>query len=365
MNKGKDGKHISEAGLRDAFETDSYKVLLVANKYQTGFDQPLLHTMYVDKRLSGLQAVQTLSRLNRTHPGKEDTFILDFVNDPQEIEDSFQPYYEQSIVAESAEPQQLYDLAHELNGAQVFWKEELENFCKVFFAPKLKSSVHDHAQMHHFLNPAVDRFKAKIQEEQDAFRMSLGAYVRLYSFLSQVMPFSDADLEKLYTFCRFLQAKLPQDPKKAPLQLDGEVALTYYRLDKVGEGAITLQAGEAVALYGPTEVGTGKAQTPEVHLSELIQQLNLQFETNFTKADQLLFDQFVETSTLDKDVVQQALANPLENFALAMAPKLDGLMVDRMDQNSEIVSRYLNDPAFKDAAFRLLVKQIYDKARGP
>ena len=244
MNVGKDGKHISEAGLPAAFDSDDYQVLLVANKYQTGYDQPLLHTMYVDKRLSGVQAVQTLSRLNRTCPGKEDTFILDFVNDTEEIRRSFQPYYEQPTVAETADPQQLYDLAHQLEATQIFWRSEVEAFCRVFFSPREKQTVHDQAEMNRHLNPAVDRYKAQSDEGRETFASALGAFVRLYAFLSQIMPFSDPDLERLYTFSRFLETKLPHDPRKAPLKLDGDVALKYYRLDKISEGAIALKARE-------------------------------------------------------------------------------------------------------------------------
>ncbi len=363
MNVGKDGKRISEAGLPAAFETEEYQVLLVANKYQTGFDQPLLHTMYVDKRLSGVQAVQTLSRLNRTSPGKQDTFVLDFVNDTDEIQRSFQPYYEQTTVAETADPQQLYDLAHKLEATQIFWQSEVDAFCRVFFSPREKQTVHDQAEMNRHLNPAVDRYEARTEDEQEEFKNALGAFVRLYAFLSQIMPFSDPDLEKLYTFARFLETKLPQDPRKAPLRLDGDVALKYYRLDKISEGSIVLKVADPGEVYSPTDVGTRKAKDEEVELSTIIEVLNERFGTEFNKADQVLFDQFVEAAKLDDEVVQRAKANPLDNFALAMKAKVEGLMIDRMDQNQEIVTRYLNDADFQSLAFRLLVRRIYDEIR--
>src|ERR1019366_8368164 len=261
MNRG-----IKERELPEKFASDDFQVLLVANKYQTGFDQPLLHTMYVDKRLSNVQAVQTLSRLNRMAPGKEDTFVLDFVNDVKTIEDAFQPYYEQTTVAETADPNQLYELQHRLEAMQVFWTTEVEAFCKYFYAPKEKQTQSDQAEMYRALGPAVDRFKALDEEKQDEFRNALTGYVGLYSFLSQVMPFADEDLEKLYSFARFLELKLPRDEKKAPLALDGDVALKYYRLDKINEGSIALSLAEPVALRGPTEVGTRKAKDEEVAL---------------------------------------------------------------------------------------------------
>jgi type I restriction enzyme R subunit len=358
MNKG-----IRERELPEKFESDQYQVLLVANKYQTGFDQPLLHTMYVDKRLSGVQAVQTLSRLNRIAPGKEETFVLDFVNDAEEIRRSFQPYYEQTVVAESADPHQLYELQHRLEGAQVFWSSEVEAFSKFFYAPLAKQTQADQAEMYRALNPGVDRFKALEEEKQDEFRNTLSGYVRLYSFLSQVMPFSDPDLEKLYTFARYLELKLPKDERKAPLDLDGDVALKYYRLQKLSEGQVMLSLGEGVPLRAPTDVGTRKAPDLEAHLSEIIEVLNERFGTEFTKSDQLLFDQFIEEAKQDHEVVERAMANQLDNFELAMKAKVEGLMIDRMDQNQEIVNRYLNDPAFQSAAFKAIVKQIYNEIR--
>lgn len=356
-------KNIKERELPAKFASDDYQVLLVANKYQTGFDQPLLQTMYVDKRLSGVQAVQTLSRLNRTAKGKEDTFVLDFVNEAEEIRRSFQPYYEQTLVAESADPHQLYELQHRLEAAQVFWATEVEAFCKLFYAPNEKQTTADHAEMNRQLDPAVDRFKALLEDKQEEFRNALGGYVKLYSFLSQVMPFTDADLEKLYTFCRHLEPKLPRDAKKAPLNLDGGVALKYYRLAKIHEGEIMLRFNDNLPLRAPTDVGTKKAKDEEVSLSEIIGVLNDKFGTNFTVADQLLFDQFVAEAKQDQDIVDRALANRLDNFELAMKSKVESLMIDRMDSNQDIVNRYLNDPEFQATAFKAFVLRLYQEIR--
>jgi type I restriction enzyme R subunit len=359
MNKG-----IKEKELPDKFETNEYHLLIAANKYQTGFDQPLLHTMYVDKRLAGVQAVQALSRLDRTHPGKTETFVLDFVNDPEEIRRSFQPYYEQTTIAESAEPQQLYDLQHELDAAQVYYVSEVEAFAKVFYKPSAKQSTQDQADMYRYLNPAVDRFTALDEEKQDAFRNQLGAFVRLYAFLSQIMPFTDSDLEMRYGFCRFLEMKLPLDQRRGGLVLDDEVALAYYRLDKISEGAIGLPVREGSGLYGPTEVGSRTAQEHEVPLSEIIDILNEKFGTHFTKSDQIaVFDAIRAEAVSDEEVVQRAHANEFENFALAFRPKVEGLMLDRMDRNQDIVTRYLNDPEFRAIVDQELARRTYDQIR--
>lgn len=354
---------IRERVLAERFASDEFQILLVANKYQTGFDQPMLHTMYVDKRLSGVQAVQTLSRLNRTAPGKEDTFVLDFVNDEEEIRRSFQPYYEATTVSETADPQHLYELQHQLQEAQVFTPSEVEAFCNVFYKPKAKQAAADHAEMYRHLAPAVDRFSALKPEEQDAFRVALGAYVRLYAFLAQIMPFVDPDLEKLYTFGRFLELRLPQDPKKAPLKLDAETELTYYRLDKMGEGSIALKPGEDSALKSASETGTRRSAAEEVRLSEVIDVLNDRFGTEFTEADQLFFDSVIAEAKADAEVQQRAAANSLDNFSLAMKSRLRNAIVDRMDKNETIATRYLNEQEFEEVAYRALVKRIYDELR--
>lgn len=361
MNTKADGKRVSEAQLRGEFATDAFQILLVANKYQTGFDQPLLHTMYVDKRLAGVQAVQTLSRLNRTCAGKEDTFVLDFVNDADEVQAAFQPYYEETTVAESAEPQQLYDLSHQLEEAQVFWPSEVEAFARVFYAPK--GSARDdgarHAEQQRHLNPAVDRFKALDDEKKDAFRGHLGAYVKLYAFLSQVMPFTDPDLEKLYTYCRHLETKLPRDGKRGPLDLDDDVVLGSYRLQKISEGAIPLKIAEPVGLRGPVEVGTRKAKDDEAALSEIIQVLNDRFGMNLAEADRLIVDAVELDAKATPGVKERAAANSKENFAISIESTLDDLFVDRLERDENLVKKVLGDPAVKKVVFAHIVERLY------
>jgi type I restriction enzyme, R subunit len=354
---------ISEKELPTRFASEEFNILLVANKYQTGFDQPLLHTMYVDKRLSGVQAVQTLSRLNRTAKGKVDTFVLDFVNDEEEIRQSFQPYYEQTTVTETADPQHLYVLQHALDATQVYTPSEVEAFCRVFYKPRAKQATADNAEMYRHLAPAVDRFKGLGKDDQEDFRVALKAFVHFYSFLSQVISFADADLEKLYTFGRFLELKLPLDAVNTPLKLDADTVLAYYRLDRTGERDIVLLAGEGAPLAPPSDMGIKLAEQEQVKLSEVIQVLNEKFGTNFTKGDQLFFDSVVEQAKLDETVQQRAAANSLDNFSLAMKAKLRDAIVDRMEQNEGIATRYLNEAAFEDAAFRELVKRIYEELR--
>jgi type I restriction enzyme R subunit len=359
MNKG-----IREKELPEKFASNDFHVLIVANKYQTGFDQPFLHTMYVDKRLSGVQAVQTLSRLNRTCPGKEDTFVLDFVNEEEEIQRSFQPYYQQTTVHEVADPQRLYQLQHQLEVAHVYEPPEVDNFCKVFYAPKKKQTTADNAELYRLLAPAVDRFKALQPEAQDEFRVALVAYVHLYSFLSQILPFTDPDLEKLYSFARFLELRLPLDPRKTPLKLDEETALAYYRLERTSNEVSIPLAKEGVGeVKGPGDTGVKWSKPEQVRLSQVIEILNERFGTQFTAADQLFFDSLVEHAKSDEQVKKWAHANALDGFSLAMKARLRDAIVDRMDQNEKIATRYLNEQDFESVAFGELVKRIYRELR--
>ncbi|HEC78683.1 MAG TPA: type I restriction endonuclease subunit R [candidate division WOR-3 bacterium] len=358
MNNG-----IREKELPERFATDEYQVLLVAEKYQTGFDQPLLHTMYVDKRLSGIQAVQTLSRLNRIHPGKEDTFVLDFVNEPEEILSAFQPYYERTLIGERAEPKQLYDLQAKLDAYQVYYKTEIEEFCKVFYKPKRNQTASDHARMNVCIDPAVNRYNKLDEGRREEFRKVLVAYRNLYAFLSQVIPFQDTDLEKLYSYIRFLLTKLPRGDRGPVYNFDDEVALKYYRLQKISEGSIVLEPRVEYKVDGPTSVGTGMVRGEKIELSKLIDILNERFGTEFKPGDQLFFDSIREDAAADSDLRQAALANTMENFSYVFLKALEGLFIDRMEQNEEITAKFLNDKEFQRIVGQHLLKEVYEQIR--
>ena len=261
------GKSISESQLPERFDSEDYQLLLVANKYQTGFDQPLLQTMYVDKRLAGVQAVQTLSRLNRIYPGKEAPFVLDFVNEPDEIYAAFKPYYDTTSLQDTSDPEQLETLKHEMDEMQVYHWSEVEAFAEIFYKPMARHNVYDHARMEKHLQPAVDRFKALEDDDQrQLFRDKLRSYVSLYAFLSQIMPWTDPDLERLYSFGRFLLPHLPTGRDVVVIRPEDDVALRYYRLERVASGAIDLDTGDMVEVKSPTDVGTGKAKDVEAPL---------------------------------------------------------------------------------------------------
>jgi type I restriction enzyme R subunit len=361
MNAG-----IREKELPERFATQEYQVLLVAEKYQTGFDQPLLHTMYVDKRLAGIQAVQTLSRLNRTHALKEDTFVLDFVNDREEIREAFKTYYEGAEMGEEVDPARMYQVKGELDASGIYLAEEVERFCSVYFKQKQRQSAGDHQAINAALDPAVSRFvrlQEENEEEAEIWRGKAQAFRNLYGFLSQVIPYQDSDLEQMYVFVRHLAAKLPRRRSGPAYQFDDEVRLEYYRLQKISEGSISLKDGEAPRLDGPTEVGSGIARDQAVPLSQLIDVVNERFGTDFNQADQLFFDQIVEAAMADEGLRQAATVNPGDKFELVFRNLLENLFVERMDQNEEIFVRFMNDPEFQKVVTSWMASEAYKRLR--
>ena len=358
MNEG-----IAESELPEAFARDDYRVLLVAEKYLTGFDQPLLQTMYIVRRLAGIHAVQTLSRLNRIAPGKSRTFILDFVNDEEAIYQAFKPYYEATAIGENADPQRLSEMQHELLQWMIFTPEDVMTFANIWYRRTRDHTAGDHRKMNAVLDAVVERFAAQEEKEQEMFRGQLQGYRSLYAFLSQIIPYQDSELERLYAFVRNLLAKLPPPGDGRPFTPDDEVALHFYRIQQMEEGSIDLSEGEGEPLKGPTDVGTGRAKDQEVPLSSLIEQLNERFGTDFTEADQLFFDQIRASAERNEEIVEVAQANNYADFASYLDRMLDDLFVARMDGNEEIFSRVMTDSEFRAIAHRHLAEAIFRRVR--
>lgn len=355
---------LKEKELPDTFAKPEFRVLLVAEKYQTGFDQPLLHTMYVDKRLAGIQAVQTLSRLNRTHPLKDETFVLDFVNEPGEIQEAFRQYYEGSVMGEQVDPDKLYEVKAELDASGIFLQTEVDEFARVFFAQKRRQSPGDHKAMNAILDQAVARFvqlQNREEEEAELWRGKLQAFRNLYGFLSQVIPYQDSDLEKLFTYLRYLALKLPKRKSGPGYQFDEEVELDYYRLQKISEGSISLNEGYAKPLDGPREVGSGIVREEHVSLSRLIDIINQRFGGELNEADQLFFDQIAEAASLNESLQKAAEVNSLGKFQLVFRQVLESLFIERMDLNEELFADYMGKPDMQDVVSKWLGSQVYER----
>jgi type I restriction enzyme R subunit len=360
------GIDFSESGMNGFPESQTaaqfggpeFGVLIVAEKFQTGYDQPLLHTMFVDKTLVGLAAVQTLSRLNRIHPEKNDTFVLDFRNEAEAITEAFAPWYE-TTVAEPTDPNLLHDLADRLLSLQVL--DDVEARAVAALIADRTKKISDHGAVYAQLAPAVERFKAKRPEEQDEVRDALDQFVRAYSFLSQVVDFGDIFLEALYLASRALQALLPSEGG-GRLDLGSEIELTHLRLEKTGEGDIgpDTGTGELKAIYS----GEGKqAEEEQERLSAIISVLNDHFGTALGPADQLFFDQLETTWLGDEQLVAQARANPIENFKLVFADVFLKSIAGRMDDNADIFQRILDDPAFQSIVMNHYLRRVFTQAR--
>jgi type I restriction enzyme R subunit len=346
-----------ESETAERFDTDDYQVLIVAEKFQTGFDQPLLHTMYVDKVLTGLNAVQTLSRLNRTRDGKDSTFVLDFRNETEDIQKAFAPWYERTE-AIPTDPNLLWDTHRALMASEVIAEAEIPGAVSELLAGK---GVANHAKVYATLDPALTRYEELERDDQDEFRDVLGRYVGLYAFIAQIVSFTDAILERDYVFARALESRLPRSEAEG-IDIGSEVKLTHLRTEQQSQGSLELEEGkgDVKAIFS----GKGPQNTPDKEaLSAIIDVLNERFGMNLTEADQLLFDQFEETWAADAEVIAQARNNEYANFRLVFDRMFLGTVVERMDDNEAIYKRVLDDEEFQKALMDLYATRLYQRLR--
>jgi len=319
--------------------------------------------MYVDKKLSGIQAVQTLSRLNRTHPGKEDTFVLDFENEHEEIKEAFEPFYGKTIVTEEMDPQHLQQLASDLDAFRIYEQEEVDRFAEVFFDPSNTGTKGAHGKLSSLVQPARNRFVARDEEVKEEFRSTLRSFLRLYKFHSQIVSYADTHLEKLYTFGRFLYKELPKSSRDPSVEFDDELALQYYRLEKSEEGSIGLTASDG-EVESPTDTGTGGSrEDEEVELSTIVEKINEKLGTDFTEADQLFLEQLKEDALEDDHLRRSARANSRENFALEFDEALTSMFIDRMDQNQELFAEFMDNEEVQEAITKHLRQQVYQESQ--
>lgn len=351
-----------------------YRILVVADKYQTGFDQPLLTTMYVNKKLGGISAVQTLSRLNRTADRKTqaDLAVLDFVNDADAIQESFRPYFEDAATLPS-DPNLLYNAQSRVLSAQILVDAEMIEFARAFLAAEQVAGGSEakwaklHAELYRHIAPAVARYENLLADETlselaEQFRFDLGDFVRKYGFLSQIVPYQDAELERLYLFGRHLLNRLPRG-RDGGVDI-GEVDLSHLRVEKTGEHDLGLTPEGTTELPGFGDgTGAGKDQDKSL-LSELIERFNDRHGTTFTEEDVARpFNETVE----DEKVRQAAIVNNEENFGAVFDDVFEDKMADHIDTIAGLGDQYFSsrDRTFKEslnrsarsAAWRLIRKQ--------
>jgi len=363
MNPGLKGRDI-----RAAFKGDDYQVLIVANKYQTGFDQPLLCAMYVDKRLDGITAVQTLSRLNRVAPGKDTTYVLDFVNDPDEILAAFKPYYKRAELAGVTDPNLIHALQAKLDDAQLYTESEIATFVKVYLDPQGKQAALQAA-----LAPAVERFRVRWRAAKDAddkkqldelaiVRKDLASFVRLYDFLSQIINYGDTELEQRAIFFRLLVPLLATDRLSEEIDLSG-VQLTHYRLKDQGTRRLNLKEGDGdYGLVPPGEVGSAEGRDPLLaKLAAIIQRMNDLFEGELSEADLLSYahhirDKMLENQTLE----QQAQHNTKEQFALGdFRAAMMEAVADGLESYQSMAGQVLGNERVREGFAAVLLDVVY------
>jgi type I restriction enzyme R subunit len=342
------GADLTETGMNgfpesqtaEAFKADENRILVVANKFQTGFDQPLLHTMYVDKKLGGVNAVQTLSRLNRLYPGKNETMVLDFANEAEEVRKAFQPYYDRTILTEGTDPNLLYDLESRLAGFHVFSPADVEKFAATYFDPK---GTQD--KLHACLEAPIDRFRALAEEEQATFRGQLQDYVRLYAFLSQILTFADADLEKLYVFGRFLLRKLPGPGGTLPIEIRQQIDMESYRVRQTSAGKITLERG--LGELQPINKGSLVPTPDEMEaLSRILKELNERFGTDFTDEDRVFIEQLEAQLVGDEALAASIRVNTPENARLTFDHVVNDRLQEMINSNFKFYKQITDDPDF-------------------
>jgi type I restriction enzyme R subunit len=282
---------LSGTNIPDGLKDPRYRILIVSNKFQTGFDEPLLQSMYVDKKLSGVQCVQTLSRLNRTKKGKTDTFVLDFVNDTDEIIESFQPYYTTTLLTEETDPDKLYDVLFEIEQYKLYTKYQVDEFCKEFYS---KSDTDE--KLHPIIDRVVDTYQDRLNnEEKDNFKSIIQSFIRLYSYVTQISNFGEVEWEKSFVFLRFLNKKLPKGKNDRVTILD-YVDLDSLRIQMVGESSLSLvdKVGELEPNSGGTSI---KKEEEKELLSEIIEKINTLYGIELGDEDKVTMDKVFERVT--------------------------------------------------------------------
>ncbi len=342
-----------EAQTAKAFERPENRILIVANKFQTGFDQPLLHTMYVDKKLGGVNAVQTLSRLNRTFPPeKTGTLVLDFANEAGAIKAAFEPYYETTLLSESTDPNLLYEVQSRLLSFPVYTEADVAGFATLYFDAKATQD-----RLYGALAAAVAQFRALTEDERIGFRGQLADYVRLYAFLSQILSFIDTDLEKLYVFARYLRRLLPPDRVTLPKEVQQNIDMESYRIQQTGSGAIKLDRTSGTVQ--PAGSRGGFALPPEEFetLSRIIAELNERFGLNLGAEHRVTLGQMMERLDDDGALDAAARVNTRENVRLTFDQKVEQVIQDIVDSNFDLYKRITDDRAFGEVVKDILFDQ--------
>jgi type I restriction enzyme, R subunit len=338
---------------------EDHHLLVVAEKYQTGFDEPLLQAMYVDKKLEGVAAVQTLGRLNRTAPGKEPPFVLDFVNSAEDIADAFAPYYG-GAVGVPTDHQLLYEVWQRLEETRVLDEADLQAFAAVFFTAT-PGDLAGHPALYAALEPAQARFAALGEEAQEQVRTAATQFVRMYGFLAQVLPYVDEELERAHPYVKMLLRRISTG-RGAALDLSDDLALSHLRLSQPQTSQIGLTSGDD-PLTSFSGTGQGALTAAElVLLREVVDRINERFGAAVTEDDRIFYHAVAEHMAAETSLQQQAAANDLDAFAFAFEDAFASAVVDVMEHNSDLGKRLLDDRAYAEVVKTWLLRYVHRRA---
>ena len=347
---------------QENFKDPKYRILIVNNKFQTGFDEPLLHTMYVDKKLSGLQCVQTLSRLNRTTTGKTNTFVLDFVNKTEIIQSSFQPYYKGTVLTEETDPNKLYSIEQEIKKYNLFTDEDINHFVEVFYDDRVPQE-----ELQGILDSIVEEWKNLTEEDREEFRHQIQSFIRLYGYISQIITFKDINLEKLYIFLRFLNKKLPKRKKETLSDIVSSVDLEYFRIEKKHSTRIKLENEDGELDPFSTDVGGIQEEEPKELLSKIIQVLNDSFGSNLTDDDKVKLQKIHKRLQEDEELRKVHLSdNTNSNKKHFFDKKFDKELLDLVKTDLDFyknVSEPNRNKFIKNLMFEYYQSKMMDQGR--
>lgn len=365
MNEYPDGKKInSDAKFRKAFKSDDLNIMVVADKYQTGYDEPLLHSMFVDKKLKGVNAVQTLSRLNRTCPFKNDTFVLDFANTSESIKESFQPFYEETTLVGSSDVNRVYDLRSKLNEFAIFNDEDIDKFYAIMKVNSDKKKQDDSAigKLVSVMKPAVDNYADLDDDKRLLARDTMMKFIRSYGFVTQLVRINDEDLFKDYLYISHLIRLLPKTQYPV-FDLTGKVSLEYAKLKETFKGAIELgkEGGEVVPGKGakPTKK-SNKTDT----LERIVEKVNEKYRDDFSAADKValdsVFQMLMGDPVVKKKLTEYAKTNDAQMFIKSIFPKeFERVLVECYTKNDDAFQRLLGNDQFQKAVMDIMAKELY------
>lgn len=362
MNVDSNGNRVKESQTKSVFH-DEGDILIVAEKYQTGFDEPLLHTMIVDKELRDVKAVQTLSRLNRTYPSKVDTYVLDFVNDVDRIREAFQQFYQETSLDEEINFDLIYTTQKILRDFKVYTDADIEAVSQIYFDPDVRKANATQGKISNILKPVADKYNQLNQEQRYQFRREVRAFVKWYNYISQITRMFDKELHKEYILCSYLAKLLPSD-KTQPFDLDNRVKLEYYRLEKTYEGAIELEA--TPGSWKPTQPKRAGGQKDRLSpLDEIIARINEEFFGDFTDADRVMVDTLYTKMRQDAKVKKAAKSNDRQVYERSIFPGIfDTTAQQAYMENTEAYEQLFLDAEKYRIIQQALAERLYRELHG-